>query len=294
MAARAANEGGGGAGRARLLALIANLERIHGAASETATPDHPQRQHVDGLGQGLTRLRAVAESDEAQIAAVLSAFTAPRLEAAHAQVEQEGGGTANSSLQVAQTAPAGIAASPLAVSDPADPAELEAERNAAAVSNSSLSAEQAAPREIAHRDFGASLVAAGTGILIADAEASPVEAATGPPGWALALAGAAVGAALIGVGVLMSSGGRPRRNTDQNKQFDDAVREIEHRIGRRLTPDEIRRLHEALHDEEDPGFWDIVRLGLDMFGEAATSGGTGGDGENPDGGVEVGSGDDSE
>jgi hypothetical protein len=109
----------------------------------------------------------------------------------------------------------------------------------------------------------------GTGVLEADAEAAPEEAASGPVGWAIGIGGLLVGATALGLGSLMS---RPTSNVDQNKQFADAVKEIERRIGRRLSKDEIRRLHEALHDEDDPGFWDIVNLGLDLFGPPSGAG----------------------
>jgi len=62
------------------------------------------------------------------------------------------------------------------------------------------------------------------------------------------------------------SKGRPRSNVEQNKQFDAAVREIERRIGRKLSKDEIRELHNALHDEGNPGYNEIVQVGLELFG----------------------------
>lgn len=33
---------------------------------------------------------------------------------------------------------------------------------------------------------------------------------------------------------------------------------MEKQLGRHLSPDEVRELHEAFHNLEDPGFWDIV------------------------------------
>jgi hypothetical protein len=58
---------------------------------------------------------------------------------------------------------------------------------------------------------------------------------------------------------------RPKSNQAQNKQFEGAVRELQRELGRVLSPDEVRQLHEALHDLEDPGFWDIVEQGLKEF-----------------------------
>ena len=64
--------------------------------------------------------------------------------------------------------------------------------------------------------------------------------------------------------------GRPGSNTAQNKQFRGAVRsaqrELEQELGRKLSPDEIQELHEALHELENPGFDDIVNLARDLFG----------------------------
>jgi hypothetical protein len=60
-------------------------------------------------------------------------------------------------------------------------------------------------------------------------------------------------------------GGRPRSNLAQNKQFQGAVSEIEAQLGRRLSKTEIQQLHYALHDLENPGFWQIVDEGLGMF-----------------------------
>jgi hypothetical protein len=61
--------------------------------------------------------------------------------------------------------------------------------------------------------------------------------------------------------------GRPGNNIAQNRQFDGAVREIEKQIGRKLTKNERRQLHDSLHHLENPGYWDIVEEGLNIFGE---------------------------
>jgi len=86
------------------------------------------------------------------------------------------------------------------------------------------------------------------------------EVAVGLEGILLAGHGGAM-MAKIGSG----DGGRPGSNSDQNKQFNGAVREIERQIGRPLDQDEIQQLHHAIHDLEDPGFWDIVEQGLKEF-----------------------------
>ncbi|MEP7134620.1 MAG: RHS repeat-associated core domain-containing protein [Chloroflexota bacterium] len=63
------------------------------------------------------------------------------------------------------------------------------------------------------------------------------------------------------------SGGRPSNNYAQNRQFKGAVSEIESQLGRKLNQDEIRQIHDSLHHLEDPGFWDIVKEGLNLFGK---------------------------
>ena len=65
--------------------------------------------------------------------------------------------------------------------------------------------------------------------------------------------------------ILMSSNGTPKSNKAQNKQFADAIREIEKRVGRKLSKDEIRRLHDAISGQ-DYGYHDIVEEGVGMFG----------------------------
>jgi RHS repeat-associated protein len=58
---------------------------------------------------------------------------------------------------------------------------------------------------------------------------------------------------------------RPQNNQAQNKQFRGAVQQLERELGRKLTQDEIQALHNALHELEDPGFWDIVEEGHKML-----------------------------
>ncbi|MFO0174162.1 MAG: DUF4157 domain-containing protein, partial [Aphanizomenon sp.] len=79
----------------------------------------------------------------------------------------------------------------------------------------------------------------------------------------------AIGILIVGLAaagyVLMSSKGTPGNNQAQNKQFADAIREIERRIGRKLSNGEIRRLHDAISGQ-DYGYHDIVEEGVEMFG----------------------------
>ncbi|HXZ32255.1 MAG TPA: hypothetical protein VEH30_08235 [Terriglobales bacterium] len=54
-------------------------------------------------------------------------------------------------------------------------------------------------------------------------------------------------------------------NRDQNRQFRDAVREIERRLSRQLTDDERDRLHREITGMHF-AFDTIVELGVGMFG----------------------------
>ena len=55
-------------------------------------------------------------------------------------------------------------------------------------------------------------------------------------------------------------------NRDQKRQFDEAVRQIERIIGRKLGKDEIQRLHrEISHEGYD--LEGIVQVGLALFPE---------------------------
>jgi RHS repeat-associated protein len=61
-------------------------------------------------------------------------------------------------------------------------------------------------------------------------------------------------------------GGTPGNNQAQNKQFRDAVREIEHRLGGiSLDKDQRRQLHDDITGQ-DMGYQEIVERGVAMFG----------------------------
>ena len=60
-------------------------------------------------------------------------------------------------------------------------------------------------------------------------------------------------------------GGTPRNNQAQNRQFRSAVQEIERRIGKKLSKDEIRQLHDAISGQ-NYGYHEIVQEGIAMFG----------------------------
>ncbi|MCG8362988.1 MAG: hypothetical protein MJA27_06595 [Pseudanabaenales cyanobacterium] len=59
----------------------------------------------------------------------------------------------------------------------------------------------------------------------------------------------------------------PASNTEEDRQARGAIREIERIIGRRLSDDERTELHNAIHGQ-GYGFWEIVIVGVQMFGAA--------------------------
>jgi len=62
------------------------------------------------------------------------------------------------------------------------------------------------------------------------------------------------------------SEGPPVNNSDQKKQVDDAKKEIERKIGRKLTKDEERKYHEHIHKERY-NYPELVEEGLWLFNE---------------------------
>lgn len=60
--------------------------------------------------------------------------------------------------------------------------------------------------------------------------------------------------------------GTPGWNKPQNKQFEDAVKAIERKIGRKLRPDEWSKLHGEISGR-DYGYHDIVEEGVEQFGK---------------------------
>jgi hypothetical protein len=81
---------------------------------------------------------------------------------------------------------------------------------------------------------------------------------------AAAAASAAAGAASATI-AQMSSSGTPGNNQAQNKQFRDAIRAGEREIGRSLSKDEIRQVHDAISGE-NLGYHEIVEVVKSMFG----------------------------
>ena len=60
------------------------------------------------------------------------------------------------------------------------------------------------------------------------------------------------------------TGNTPGDNKKQNKQFDDAVRQLA-KEGIELSQKQIRQLHDAI-SRQGFGFWDIVEMGRNLFG----------------------------
>ncbi len=58
--------------------------------------------------------------------------------------------------------------------------------------------------------------------------------------------------------------GTPRSNDAQNRQAKAARVEIEREIGRKLTREEIQKLHYAIHGQ-NYGYWEIVEEGVELF-----------------------------
>lgn len=67
-----------------------------------------------------------------------------------------------------------------------------------------------------------------------------------------------------GAKVFLARDGTPGNNQAQNKQFDDACKEIEKQIGRKLSKDDRRKLHDEITGQ-DMGFQDLVQHGVSMF-----------------------------
>ncbi|NGX32167.1 MAG: hypothetical protein K1060chlam4_00208, partial [Candidatus Anoxychlamydiales bacterium] len=58
--------------------------------------------------------------------------------------------------------------------------------------------------------------------------------------------------------------GTPKSNDSQNTQAKDARRKIEQELGRKLSKDEKRHLHDTIHGQ-NYGYWEIVEEGIELF-----------------------------
>ncbi|MEH1785070.1 MAG: DUF4157 domain-containing protein [Nostoc sp.] len=207
---------------AKILDLIARLEQLHTHSDKqieasTESTDNPPlqkegQQHLDTLSNGLQQLRAAAHSDDETLKQrVLAAFTPSAMQTAQTEasnrVQTASGSSFQSNSTVSiQRAPVGIATKSLTISSQQNATEIEADRVAEAVtSGKSVAVSQRSPEGKINRLAGGELIALGTGLLVADAEAAPVEVATGPPGWAIGLGIAVAAVVIIGVGIAISS-----------------------------------------------------------------------------------------
>ena len=112
---------------------------------------------------------------------------------------------------------------------------------------------------------GAGFALAGGGTLAAASALSISEVVAGA---ALAGVGSAgLSAAMQGDFTGPKKSGTPRSNTDQNKQFNDAVKAAEQRLGRKISKDERTMLHRAISGQ-DFGYHEIVKEAVCMFGGA--------------------------
>jgi len=83
------------------------------------------------------------------------------------------------------------------------------------------------------------------------------------------VAGAAVGALLAN---MIGDGGgnfekmRKGSNTSKNKQFNDAFKKLQKDLGKKLTREQQRQLHDYITKQGYEGFWDIYEAGMELFG----------------------------
>ena len=106
---------------------------------------------------------------------------------------------------------------------------------------------------------GGGLVLAGSGLIVGGAVAIPASVTSG------LLATGAVAAAGAIILQMASSPGGGGNNRVQNRQFKEAVRRIERELGRKLSKDDVQRLHREI-SKEGLTLDEIVEWGLTLFG----------------------------
>jgi hypothetical protein len=197
---------GAGNASARLASIASAMEGARARAAgrlQASGADPGEVDELRVLDATAAQIRATAAGDdEALKQRVLAGFTESRVAAAGETLRP----VPRSAVAVVEETGVGLAAAPLAVGAVDDPAEAEAERVAAQVAAGARAEPQGGGGPgVLRRDAGATLIAVGGGLLLADAEAAPVGAATGPPGWVVVGAVALVAVALIGVGYVIVS-----------------------------------------------------------------------------------------
>ncbi|EIV91908.1 hypothetical protein FraQA3DRAFT_1393 [Frankia sp. QA3] len=192
--------------KATLRQLIRRVEQIYADAG--SGPD--SERYLPTVASTLEQMRAVAaDGDETAAAMLVSAFTGDRLRVAAAQLTLASEPDASVGVDGAQDrsdAP-GVSRQPLP----------DIASRLLAVGDIPVMRHRAGSEFIVQRDAAAALIAAGSFLLTADAEAAPVEAAAGPPGWAVAGTVAIVAVGLIGIGYLMA-GAQPETLTAEEEE----------------------------------------------------------------------------
>ncbi|WP_157467164.1 hypothetical protein [Frankia sp. QA3] len=182
------------------------MEQIYADAG--SGPD--SERYLPTVASTLEQMRAVAaDGDETAAAMLVSAFTGDRLRVAAAQLTLASEPDASVGVDGAQDrsdAP-GVSRQPLP----------DIASRLLAVGDIPVMRHRAGSEFIVQRDAAAALIAAGSFLLTADAEAAPVEAAAGPPGWAVAGTVAIVAVGLIGIGYLMA-GAQPETLTAEEEE----------------------------------------------------------------------------
>lgn len=212
----------------RLLALIVDMEKVYSYTTgklESIKSEETKGETgnirinketklegqdlLDNLKDNIEKLKSIANGEEESLKlSVLSAFTPQKLAQAEAQlnfVPRPAVTTEGTAIRIQERTPVGIATMPISISDPHDPAEVEANRVAyLALTNGFTSVRQTGKQNVINRQIGPALVAAGSGLLVVEGEAAPLEAASGPPGWVVGAAITLTAVALIGAGYLLT------------------------------------------------------------------------------------------
>jgi hypothetical protein len=202
----AAPRGGSGATE-RLLAIIADIQRVQANVSRSpgdARTDQGSKSESQEYAEKLTgfieQLRAVAKgNDEKLKMSVLAAFSSEGIQKAEARKAEE-------DSKVREQRSESLAAKSLEVSHPRDAAEIEADRIAQAVVHGPhATVTQTAPRGLVSRQgMAEALAGAGGLILTTEAESLPFTS-WNPPGWVALGVATVVAAALLGTAVYMAS-----------------------------------------------------------------------------------------
>jgi hypothetical protein len=229
---------GQGDATARLVELIANIERVHSRAAQRLAAKSSEsganvdvgalaetHKYITGLANLLEHLREVAGSgNESLELHVLDQFASRKLSQAEVTLRSKAQ-VASPAASVQQMPGRELAKMPLEVGHPRSGAEIEADRVAdQVISGPPVSVGQTASATIVYRQ-GEAVMGAGEALLLWEASGpGEAEAAIPGVGWIALGATLLVGGVLIGAGYLMSSSPsrtrtrertRPRTRTDR-------------------------------------------------------------------------------